>query len=68
MLRPSSARRLRAGLDRGGHGVTLMISPGIPRGYRHKSYADHRSLLRTTDNLLRLPCLAVTYQRSVIGR
>ena len=65
MLRPSTARRLRAGLDRGGHGVTLMISPGIPR---RKSYADHRSLLRTTDNLLRLPCLAVAYQRSVIGR
>jgi hypothetical protein len=68
MLRPSSTRRLRAGLDRGGHGVTLMISPDIPPGYRHKSYADRWSLLRTTDNLLRLTCLAVACQRSVIGR
>ena len=44
--------------DRGGHVATLMISAKVTRGYRYRAYADHWSLLRTTERILGLPCLA----------
>jgi phosphatidylinositol-3-phosphatase len=53
--------------DRGGHVATLIIAPGETRGYRFRGYADHWSLLRTTENILGLPCLAKSCQRSPIG-
>jgi phosphatidylinositol-3-phosphatase len=52
--------------DRGGHVATLIIAPGETRGYRFRGYADHWSLLRTTENILGLPCLANSCQRSPI--
>jgi hypothetical protein len=53
--------------DRGGHVATLIISPGIAHGYRSGAYADHWSLLRTTETILGLPCLAKSCGRSPIG-
>jgi hypothetical protein len=53
--------------DRGGHVATLIISSGETRGYRFRAYADHWSLLRTTEHILGLPCLANSCQRTPIG-
>ncbi|MFI5227247.1 MAG: alkaline phosphatase family protein [Candidatus Limnocylindrales bacterium] len=53
-----------SGGDQGGHVVTLIIRPNIVPGSRYDSYADHSSLLRTTEDLLGLPCLAEACQRS----
>jgi hypothetical protein len=52
--------------DHGGHVATLIISPGVARGYQYRAYADHWSLLRTTEQLLGLPCLANACKRSPI--
>ncbi len=53
--------------DDGGHIATLMIAPGMQPGYRATAYADHLSLLRTTENVLGLPCLAGACAREPIG-
>ncbi len=49
--------------DGGGHVATLVIAPGIQPGSRYTTYADHYSLLRTTQDLLGLPCLAASCER-----
>lgn len=52
--------------DAGGHVATLLIAASIPAGYRYTAYADHSSVLRTTENLLGLPCLGLACQRTPI--
>ena len=52
--------------DRGGHVATLIIAPGVARSYRYRAYADHWSLLRTTEQILGLPCLTNACKRSPI--
>ena len=52
--------------DGGGHVATLIISPDVTAGYRYRAYADHASLLRTTEGILGLPCLANACGRSPI--
>ena len=52
--------------DRGGHVATLIIAVAVTRGYRYRTYADHWSLLRTTERILGLPCLANACRRSPI--
>jgi acid phosphatase len=52
--------------DGGGHVATLIISPGVAHGYRYRAYADHWSLLRTTEGLLGLSCLANACRRMPI--
>lgn len=52
--------------DHGGHVVTLIVSTSVPRGRRYRAYADHFSLLRTTERILGLPCLAGACRRSPI--
>ena len=49
--------------DGGGHIATLIVAPGITAGERITTYADHYSLLRTTQALLGLPCLAHSCER-----
>ena len=49
--------------DAGGHVATLLISASIPRGFQYTAYADHSSVLRTTEDLLGLPCLGLACQR-----
>jgi hypothetical protein len=44
----------------------LIISPDVTAGYRYRTYADHGSLLRTTEGILGLPCLANACGRSPI--
>jgi phosphatidylinositol-3-phosphatase len=53
--------------DHGGHVATVIIGAGVTRGYRYGAYADHSTLLRTTEHLLGLPCLANACQRAPIG-
>jgi phosphatidylinositol-3-phosphatase len=52
--------------DHGGHVATLLISASIPSGYRSTAYADHSSVLRTTEDLLGLPCLGLACERTPI--
>ena len=52
--------------DAGGHVATLFISTTVPTGDRYGAYADHSSVLRTTEDLLGLPCLGLACQRSPI--
>lgn len=52
--------------DHGGHVVTLIVSTSVPKGHRYRAYADHFSLLRTTERILGLPCLAGACRRSPI--
>jgi phosphatidylinositol-3-phosphatase len=52
--------------DAGGHVATLLIAASIPQGYRYTAYADHSSVLRTTEDLLGLPCLGLACQRTPI--
>ena len=49
--------------DSGGHVATLVIAADAAGGLRDNAYADHWSLLRTTEDLLGLPCLANACQR-----
>ncbi|MGH2464346.1 MAG: alkaline phosphatase family protein [Candidatus Limnocylindrales bacterium] len=53
--------------DDGGHVATLLIAASIPAGYDYAPYADHSSVLRTTESLLGLPCLGLACQRTPIG-
>ena len=46
--------------------ATLIIGPHVTPGYRYRGYADHWSLLRTTEQILGLPCLANACKRSPI--
>jgi phosphatidylinositol-3-phosphatase len=43
--------------DVGCHVATLIVSPSTPPGQRSGEHFNHYSLLRTTENLLRLPAL-----------
>ena len=52
--------------DNGGHVATLLIAPSVPHGYRYTPYADHSSVLRTTEDLLGLPCLGLACRRAPI--
>ncbi len=49
--------------DAGGHIATLIVAPGMGPGMSITTYADHYSLLRTTQDLLGLPCLAHSCER-----
>ena len=49
--------------DGGGHVATLIVAPGLTAGTQIATYADHYSLLRTTQSLLGLPCLATSCER-----
>ena len=53
--------------DGGGHIATLIVAPGLKAGTRIGTYADHYSLLRTTQDLLGLPCLAKSCERTAIS-
>ncbi|HTS15674.1 MAG TPA: alkaline phosphatase family protein [Candidatus Sulfotelmatobacter sp.] len=53
--------------DGGGHIPTLIIAAGIKAGTRIATYADHYSLLRTTQALFGLPCLAHSCERLPIA-
>lgn len=53
--------------DSGGHVATLIIAPRIGARLRFSAYADHFSLLRTTEDILGLPCLAAACLRSAIS-
>lgn len=53
--------------DGGGHVATLIVAPGLKAGTRIATYADHYSLLRTTQDLLGLPCLAASCSRTAIS-
>jgi hypothetical protein len=53
--------------DAGGHVATLFIANTVPSGSRYTAYADHSSVLRTTEDLLGLPCLGLACQRSPIS-
>jgi hypothetical protein len=53
--------------DSGGHVATLVVAPSIQAGFRFAAYADHYSLLRTTEAALGLACLARACARSAIG-
>lgn len=52
--------------DNGGHIATLLVAASIPPGYQYLPYADHSSVLRTTEDLLGLPCLGLACQRAPI--
>lgn len=52
--------------DHGGHVATLIIAASVTPGFRFRSYADHWTLLRTTERILGLPCLAGACRRSPI--
>jgi acid phosphatase len=52
--------------DHGGRVATFIIRYGMRPGFRATGYADHYSLLRTTERLLGLPCLAGVCDRAVI--
>ncbi|HEY7937458.1 MAG TPA: alkaline phosphatase family protein [Candidatus Limnocylindrales bacterium] len=56
-----------SGSDAGGHVATLIIAPDIGPGFRDRAYVDHWSLLRTTEAVLGLPCLANSCQGALIG-
>jgi phosphatidylinositol-3-phosphatase len=53
--------------DTGGHIATLIVAPDLAPGYRDRTYADHWSLLRSTETILELPCLANACRRRPIG-
>ena len=53
--------------DFGGHVVTLLIARAVPAGYRTAAYADHWSLLHTTENLLGLPCLGTACEHPALS-
>jgi len=53
--------------DKGGQIPTLVIAPGMPAGARITTYEDHYSILRTTEDLLGLPCLANACHRAPIN-
>ncbi|HXR26354.1 MAG TPA: alkaline phosphatase family protein [Candidatus Baltobacteraceae bacterium] len=53
--------------DAGGHIATLVVAPGLKAGTQVGTYADHYSLLRTTQALLGLPCLAKSCERIPIS-
>jgi len=50
--------------DRGGHVATLIVTPNLRHSFRYTAYADHLSLLRTTEAILGLPCLAGACDRT----
>ncbi len=52
--------------DHGGHVATVIIAAHLARGSRDTRYADHWSFLRTTEDLLGLPCLASACGRSAL--
>jgi len=53
--------------DHGGHVATVIVAPGGTAGFRDQAYADHWSLLRTTEDVLGLPCLAGACQRTALA-
>ncbi|HLY13815.1 MAG TPA: alkaline phosphatase family protein [Candidatus Limnocylindrales bacterium] len=53
--------------DAGGHVATLVIATTVPAGDQFTAYADHSSVLRTTEDLLGLPCLGLACQRDPIA-
>jgi hypothetical protein len=53
--------------DHGGHVATFIIAADLARGSRDTRYADHWSLLRATEDLLGLPCLAGACSRSPLS-
>jgi phosphatidylinositol-3-phosphatase len=53
--------------DAGGHIATLFIAASVPAGDQYSAYADHSSVLRTTEDLLGLPCLGLACQRAPIS-
>ncbi|HEX5466476.1 MAG TPA: alkaline phosphatase family protein [Candidatus Limnocylindrales bacterium] len=53
-----------AGTDN--HVATVMVRAGMPHGFRATAPADHYSLLRTTEDLLGLPCLGAACSRAPI--
>jgi acid phosphatase len=53
--------------DAGGHVATFIVAADLTAGFRDRAYLDHWSLLRTTENLLGLPCLANACHRNPIG-
>jgi hypothetical protein len=54
--------------DRGGRVATLIVTPNLRRGFRYAAYADHWSLLRTTETILGLPCLGEACHRAPMIR
>lgn len=54
--------------DAGGHAATLIIAADVTPGYRDRAYLDHYSLLRATQDILGLPCLANSCRSTAIGR
>jgi hypothetical protein len=53
--------------DAGGHVATFVVAADLAAGYRDRAYTDHWSLLRTTEELLGLPCLASACRRTALG-
>ncbi|HLY15385.1 MAG TPA: alkaline phosphatase family protein [Candidatus Limnocylindrales bacterium] len=53
--------------DAGGHVATLIVAADVTPGYRDRAYLDHFALLRTTEKLLGLACLANSCHRVLIG-
>ena len=53
--------------DGGGHVATFIVAADLAAGYRDPAYLDHWSLLRTTEDLLGLPCLASACRRNALG-
>jgi phosphatidylinositol-3-phosphatase len=53
--------------DAGGHVATVILAADLPPGYRDRAYLDHWALLRTTEELLGLPCLVNSCQSTLIG-
>ena len=53
--------------DGGGHVATLIIASDMTPGYRDRAYLDHWALLRTTEEVLGLPCLADSCRSTLIG-
>ena len=53
--------------DGGGQVATLIIASDMTPGYRDRAYHDHWALLRTTEEVLGLPCLADSCRSTLIG-
>ena len=56
-----------SGGDTGGHVATLIVASDMTPGYRDRAYVDHLALLRTTEVLLGLPCIANSCRSTLIG-
>jgi hypothetical protein len=56
-----------SGGDTGGHVATLIVAADLTPGYRDRAYLDHWALLRTTEAILGVPCLASACRSTLIG-